>query len=69
MLLMLFKAFVLLEKFLISFVKVYLLPSPQIEADLKMQTNMHLRSPGGGTSLCSFPEIAADLSKVIHKSA
>lgn len=42
---------------------------PQIEADLKMQTNMHLRSPGGGTCLCSFPGTVADLSRVIHESA
>lgn len=67
--LMLFKAFVLLEQFLISFVKVYLLPPPQIEADLEMQTNMHLRSLGRGTSLCAFPGIAANLSEVTHESA
>lgn len=40
---------------------------PQVEADLKMQTNMHLRYPGGGTFLRSLPGIAASLSEVIHE--
>lgn len=31
-----------------------------------MQTNMHLKSPDGGTSLSSFPGIAVALSKVIR---
>jgi hypothetical protein len=48
---------------------VYLLPPPQIEADLEMQTNMHVRSLGRGTSLCAFPGMAADLSEATHKSA
>lgn len=32
-----------------------------------MQTNVHLRYPGRGTSLCSLPGVAANLSEVIHE--
>lgn len=60
---MLFKACVLLDQFSNKLCKkIY----PQVEADLKMQTNMHLRYPGG-TFLRSLPGIAANLSEVIHE--
>lgn len=55
---------VLLDQFSVSSVKM---SYPQVEADLKMQTNMYLRYPGGGTFLRSLPGIAANLSEVIHE--
>lgn len=60
---MLFKACVLLDQFSNKLCKkIY----RQVEADLKMQTNMHLRYPGGNF-LRSLPGIAANLSEVIHE--
>lgn len=55
---------VLLDQFSVSSVKM---SYPQVEADLKMQTNMPLRYPGGGPFLRSLPGIAANLSEVIHE--
>lgn len=60
---MLFKACVRLDQFSNKLCKDVLPPS---RSSLKMQTNMHLRYPGGGLS-CSLPGIAANLSGVIHE--
>lgn len=66
---MLFKACVLLEQFFFNKLCQSVFTSPQIAADLKMQTNMHLRSPGGELPCALSLGLLQALSKVNREAA